>query len=313
MVARKVSDEQILEALGRTNSPARLAQEFGMSVRALATRMRKIGIPPLEHYKAARHEPIEVIKYPGRIDLDIQDGVVLIGSDCHYLTGVSTAAHRAFVKLTKELKPKAVILNGDVMDNAGISRHPRIMWERRPSVSEELEAVRVRLAEIEKVAKGIPRYWTIGNHDSRYETFLAANASAYEGIAGLSLRDQFPNWTIGWSIWANGNVVIKHRMKGGIHATRTNTLNAGLTILTGHLHSLKVTPLSDYNGTRFGVDTGTMAEPSGGGFEYTEENPLDWRSGFIVLTFRGGRLMWPEVVHVVDENTVDFRGNLLSV
>ena len=313
MVQRKVSDEQLLAAMAQTNSPARLAKQFNMSVRSITTRIRNLGIPPLQHCSDARHEPIEVIKYPGRIDLDVQDGVVLIGSDCHYLTGVSTAAHRAFVKLTKELKPKAVILNGDVLDGAGISRHPRIMWERRPSVAEELEAVRVRLAEIEKVAKGIPRYWTIGNHDSRYESFLAANASAYEGIAGLSLRDQFPNWTIGWSIWANGNVVIKHRMKGGIHATRTNTLNAGLTILTGHLHSLKVTPLSDYNGTRFGVDTGTMAEPSGGGFEYTEENPLDWRSGFIVLTFRGGRLMWPEVVHVVDENTVDFRGNLLSV
>jgi hypothetical protein len=313
MVQRKVSDEQLLAAMAETNSPARLAKQFDMSVRSITTRIRNLGIPPLQHCSDARHEPIEVIKYPGRIDLDVQDGVVLIGSDCHYLTGVSTAAHRAFVKLTKELKPKAVILNGDVLDGAGISRHPRIMWERRPSVAEELEAVRVRLAEIEKVAKGIPRYWTIGNHDSRYESFLAANASAYEGIAGLSLRDQFSAWNICWSVWANGNVVIKHRLRGGTHATRNNTLNAGLTVVTGHLHSLKVTPLSDYNGTRFGVDAGTMAEPSGGGFDYTEENPLDWRSGFIVLTFRGGRLMWPEVVHVVDENTVDFRGNLLSV
>ena len=55
----------------------------------------------------------------------------------------------------------------------------------------------------------------------------------------------------------NGNVVIKHRMKGGIHAAHKNTLHAGTTMVTGHLHSLKVTPFSDYNGTRWGVDTGT--------------------------------------------------------
>ena len=310
----KITDEQLLAALAQTNSPARLAKQFNMSVRAITVRIRNLGIPPLKHRQDARHEPIELVQYPGRIDLDVQDGVVLVGSDCHYLTGVSTAAHRAFVQLTKTLRPKAVILNGDVMDNAGISRHPRTMWERRPSVAEELEAVRVRLEEIEKVAKGIPRFWTIGNHDSRYESFLAANASAYEGIAGLTLRDQFANWKIGWSVWVNGKVVIKHRMRGGIHATRNNTLNAGLTIVTGHLHSLNVTALSDYNPeVRYGVDAGTMAEPYGGAFAYTEENPLDWRSGFVALTFHAGKLLWPEVVYVSGENQVEFRGKLIEV
>jgi hypothetical protein len=49
----------------------------------------------------------------------------------------------------------------------------------------------------------------------------------------------------------------KHRMKGGIHAAHNNTLHAGTTMVTGHLHSVKVTPFSDYNGTRWDVDTGT--------------------------------------------------------
>ena len=84
--------------------------------------------------------------------------------------------------------------------------------------------------------------------------------------------------------------------------------------MTGHLHSLKVTPLSDYNGTRFGVDTGTLADPYGPQFtDYTEDNPTDWRSGFVVLTFRDSRLLWPEVVHVVAEGLAEFRGELLSV
>ena len=103
-------------------------------------------------------------------------------------------------------------------------------------------------------------------------------------------------------------------MRGGIHATRNNTLNAGTTIVTGHLHSLKVTPLTDYRGNRWGVDTGTLADPNGPQFvDYLEDNSTDWRSGFVVLTFHQGRLLWPEVVYVLDDTHVSFRGRIIEV
>jgi hypothetical protein len=89
---------------------------------------------------------------------------------------------------------------------------------------------------------------------------------------------------------------------------------SGKTIVTGHLHSLRVTPLSDYTGTRYGVDCGTLADPYGPQFtHYTEDNPVNWRSGFVVLTFYRGRLLWPEVVHVIDEGQVTFRGKVYEV
>jgi hypothetical protein len=86
-------------------------------------------------------------------------------------------------------------------------------------------------------------------------------------------------------------------------------------MFTGHLHSLKVTPYTDYNGTRFGVDTGTLAGgPQGPQFlAYLEDAPANWRSGFAVATFHKGRLMWPEVVAVFDDNHVEFRGKLYRV
>jgi hypothetical protein len=87
-------------------------------------------------------------------------------------------------------------------------------------------------------------------------------------------------------------------------------------MVTGHLHSLKVTPYDDYNGTRWGVDTGTLAAKEGEQFvDYTEDNPRNWRSGFAVLTFHKGRLLWPEVVNVRDEEAgeVEFRGRTYAV
>jgi hypothetical protein len=154
----------------------------------------------------------------------------------------------------------------------------------------------------------------MGNHDSRFETRLAANAPEYQHVEGFALKDHLPNWAPCWSLWLNEDVVIKHRWKGGIHATHNNTVNSGMTMVTGHLHSLKVTPFDDYHGTRWGVDTGTLADPHGPQFtDYLEDAPTNWRSGFAVLTFHRGRLLWPELCRVMDERHVDFRGHVIEV
>lgn len=253
-------------------------------------------------------------EHPGRLHCEVENGVVLVGSDAHYWPGIVSAAHRAMVKFCKELQPKVVVMNGDMLDGAAISRHPPIGWENHPTVKEEIEAVQERLGEIQKAAFKAKRYWPLGNHDARFETRLATAAPEYARVNGVHLRDHFgADWEPCWSVWVNEDVVIKHRFKGGVHATHNNTLTAGKSTVTGHLHSLKVTPYTDYAGTRFGVDTGTMADPFGPQFEYQEDNPRNHRSGFAVLTFHRGRLLWPELVHVLSETEVEFRGTIVSV
>lgn len=85
-------------------------------------------------------------------------------------------------------------------------------------------------------------------------------------------------------------------------------------MLTGHDHSGKVTPFTDYNGTRFGVSIPALADVYGPQFvDYTEDNARNQRSGFVVLTFRDGRLMWPEIVHVIGKDEVEFRGEIIRV
>jgi hypothetical protein len=77
-----------------------------------------------------------------------------------------------------------------------------------------------------------------------------------------------------------------------------------------------VSPLTDRNGTRYGVDTGCLADPSEEAFiDYTEAGPLNWRSGFAVLKFVDGDLLPPELVTVYDKKPghVVFRGELIKV
>lgn len=327
----KFSDQAIIEAWKKTPSAAIIAGKFGVDVTTIHKRIRTIRIrhPEIKLASPDKRSPyygedavtqnvFAITNSPGRITADIEDGVVLIGSDAHYWPGIITTAHRAFVKFAKELKPKIVVLNGDIFDGASISRFPRIGWDRRPSVLDELNTCKERLAEIEDAAGKARKIWPLGNHDGRFEVRLAQAVPEYEGIPAFHLKDHFPAWMPCWGVHLNPDkpsyTIIKHRMKGGIHAVRNNVLAAGTNVVTAHLHSSKVIPFTDYRGTCYGVDVGCLAEPYGDQFtDYTEDNPKDWRSGFAVLTYWKGILLYPELVQIMDEDHVQFRGQVIEV
>lgn len=314
-----VNDEEFIELMRTHQSPAKVAELLGVSERNVYQRRRRIEQRhsvslPSTGKRAHHYKHLQPVEHAARRLFSVQNGTVLVFSDAHFWPGVRTTAFKALLMFIREFKPRAIINNGDAFDGASISRFPRIGWDSTPSVLEELKACKERLSEIEDIADQARLFWPLGNHCARFENRLASNAPQYEGVQGFSLKDHFPSWAPCWSVWINNEVVVKHRLRGGIHATRNNVLAAGKTMVTGHLHQLKVTPFDDYNGTRWGVDTGTLAEPSGPQFvNYLEDAPTDWRSGFAVLTFVDGQLLWPELCRVVRHDIVDFRGRLHDV
>jgi hypothetical protein len=267
----------------------------------------------------ARNSPDFQVTYAQnnvRTNVKLENGIIVIGSDCHYWPGIISTAHRAFVKIIKVLKPRMVVMNGDVFDGASISRHPLSGWGSTPSVKQELEACQDRLGEVERAAKGAALHWTWGNHDQRFNARLAAQVGdTWRGVEGMNLTDHFPLWKFSTSIMVNDNVQIKHRLYNGIHASYNATLKSGISTVNGHLHSLKITPWTDLTGTRYGVDTGSLANVWGDQFEYTEDSTRNHRSGYAVLTFINGKLMPPELVEVMNEDAgeVYFRGQLIKV
>lgn len=306
----------------RLGSPALVAEELGVNVRTVLSKRKAVetalGIElktfndQSDRARAGRAKD-QLHRHEGREDLAIENGTVVVFSDAHFHPDTRTTAFRAMLALIRELRPVAIINNGDAFDGASVSRHPRIGWDKQPSVAAELKAVDERLIEIEQAAKGAQLLWSLGNHDARYETCLAASAPQYEGVHGFSLKHHFPRWKPCWSVWVNDETVIKHRWHNGVHATYNNTLKSGVTIVTGHLHRLKIEGFSDYRGRRWGVDTGTLAEPYATSFiHYTEGNPVNWASGFVVMTWQNGRLLTPELVRKWDEDTVEFRGHLID-
>ena len=254
-------------------------------------------------------------EFKQKIDLTLKNGIIIIGSDAHYYPSVVSPAHKAFVKICKEIQPSIIVMNGDAFDGGSISRFSPSRHKKVPDVQDEMEETKFRLEDIELACPKAKKIWTLGNHDQRYESRLAAVAPEFARVKGFRLEDHFPRWQLAWSLCGNNDIVVKHRFKGGIHATHNNTVWAGKTIVTGHLHSMKVTPFTDYNGTRFGIDDGCLAniDPRGDQFEYTEENPLNWRMGFTVLTIKDGRLLWPELVFVRNNKEFEFRGEVYKI
>jgi hypothetical protein len=318
MTKSSCTEQEFIGLWNKHGSVAEIAKILGITDRNVHARRRKIEEKhSIVLAGVAKNSPDFKITYPEnnvRVNVELQNGIIVVGSDCHYWPDIISTAHRAFVKIIKDLKPRMVVMNGDVFDGASISRHPVSGWGSTPTVKQELEACQERLGEIEEAAKGASLNWCWGNHDQRFNARLAAQVGdTWRGVEGMNLTDHFPRWKFSTSIMVNENVMIKHRYHNGIHAVYNNTMKAGISVVTGHLHSLKVTPWSDYRGDRYGVDTGSLADVNGDQFEYSEDNPRNHRSGGAILTFVDGKLLPPELFQVWDDDHVVFRGQLIAV
>jgi hypothetical protein len=325
MPKARLTEKQFIECWNRHLSPNGVSKETGMALSNI-NRRRKF----LEKKHAIRlpvHDPNRP-KYNSAIVTDdrvevklkISDGVILVINDIHYWPGQTPTMHRAFCHMAKKLKPFAVVINGDAFDGASNSRWAGIGWEKKPDVKEELEVCQDRLGEIFKSCGNAKRIWTLGNHDMRFETFLAANANQYKGIDGFHLKDHFPEWTPAWFVTVNdgepSHTEIRHREKGGIHASWNNAMGAGVTIVTGHDHTADVRRIENRRGYHYGMRTGMGADSARDPqfVNYLEgRKPNTWTSAFGVLTYRNGRLMQPELALRVDENHFEFRSEIIEV
>jgi len=301
-VPKLVSEEDFIDAWRTFGSPAKVAKFLGLkSMRSVYARRDRLmasgvdlrtrtapGTPRLNYERTRTFEK--------RRDVEVKNGVVIVYSDAHFWPGTASLAYQALVELLPSLKPKAVIANGDLLDGNRISRHEPRGWLSGPTVREELEVLVERQNEIrDRAGKGCKLFRTLGNHDVRFERYIKMHAPELEDIRGTALEDFIPDWPCSWSVAINGNTLIKHRWKSGVHAPYRNTVEGGWNFVTGHLHSQKAMPFTDLrDDVRFGVDAGCLADPDHDAFDYTEDAPTGWRSGFVVLTYSDGHLLWPE-------------------
>lgn len=324
-MTKKISDEAFLETWNRHRSPTIVARIFGMDVRGIMKRRRNIeGRYGIE--LATNEEPRQLLPKEGaQLNATVTDGSVVIFGDVHVdpndgITLGETALCAVLAALADAGDLRGVILNGDLLDFPTISRHPATEWAHMPTVVDELEAAQGFMARIEEhIPDDVWCNFHFGNHDQRHAARLAQVAPEFVGVNGMDLTDHLSRrWQYAWNTRINEGVmysdtIIKHRWKGGLHAGFNNTLWAGTSICTNHLHRLSVTPLTDANGRRYGVDAGMLAPfIKERRFLYIENSPVNWATGFAVMTWRDGKLLPPELCEIVRDEVAFFRGKAVA-
>jgi len=227
----------------------------------------------------------------------------IVGRDLHVWSGDPTIIFKAFCKVARDLKVDGIVMNGDIIDGARVSRHPQIKGSAAPKIHQEIETAK-EWFKLLPIAKH--QLWSVGNHDIRIDSYIVNNANELEGMVP-ALQDHFKDWKFSYSFDVNGTE-IRHRFRGGIHAGWNNALHSGVSMVTGHTHQLQVTAMRDRKGTRWGIETGTLADPFGPQFEYSEGTPSRSQMGFVVLTFdEQGTMLPPEICEMIGGRPV-FRG-----
>lgn len=323
MAGKKLSDEEWIASWRKIGSPTEFAKVNNIAIRNVLARRTAlesrhgIDLSTFASQNPAYAKKVDQAAHNVRRGIDVHKvKKIIVFSDAHF-TGTSTTAFKALLKMIKQFKPQVIVCNGDAFDGQVLSRFPSINYDQKPTVLEELNACRMHLDEIAKnKPAGCELIWTLGNHDMRYESWLVNKVPEYSGVDGFSLKYHFPEWKTCWSYWVGEQTVIKHRYKGGRTAGYSNLLSAGNTnIITGHTHVLCASPISNYQGTFWGVQTGCLADPMSETFEYCEDSPKDWRSGFVMLSFAQGRMLMPELIMVSNEQAgeYEFRGEIYKV
>ena len=317
-VPTKISAQEFIDAWNKCGgSPARVAEVTGLSIRQIYSRRvsleRRHGmaLPTVEARGAATpYSP--PAHFERRRRFEVQDGTVVVFSDAHYLPDHSPVAHEALETVIKRVKPQLIVANGDLVDGDTISRFdPTRGHHKRFTVREELECVKLHLDSLQKIAGKAQFAWTLGNHDVRLSRFIAVKSPELLDMPFTRLEDWFPSWPLSWTVEINAGTpamtVIRHRNQAGM--LHLQSQKAGCHYLHGHLHRINVHTLATFAGFRYSVDTGSLADPESDGFDYAEGSAPHCQ-GFVVLTYRNGDLMPPELCQVISGQAW-FRGAMV--
>lgn len=304
MASASCTEEKFIELFKKLQSPILVAQELGISERNVHVRRRAI--------EARRGISLEVksreVLPPQRIAKFYDKPIdIAVFTDPHFWPDSLSPAYNIFKEAVGTYAPDVVLCTGDILDAARISRHPRRGWETRPSLKQELEAAQHAMSQIYDVSRNAEHLLTKANHDDRFDNYLSANASEFEGLPGTRLYDYFPGWEVSDLITFNNTLAAFHDWHSGIHGAFNNTLKAGISTVSGHTHRCTVREWTDFTGTRYGIEAGTLAQIYDPQFAYTKMRPVNWQSGFAWIHIDGDEV-YPERVVVNDRGTTRWRG-----
>lgn len=206
----------------------------------------------------------------------------------------------------RDVRPKRMLLNGDVLDLADFSVYPKGVNPIECAVDEIKSAVAHVNGFLQHTDSVV---WSLGNHESRWSRMIGgADARKFHGAKGLTLEDQLrahgldpevrmfnecaatPALELCRGVYARHGDRQSGRFGGAVNIA-TNRLNKGngVSEVVGHHHRAQIAYRSGLDRQAFVMALPTMAKAE----DYAPG--ADWQRGWAALTIvrRGSK-----VVHV---------------
>ncbi len=162
----------------------------------------------------------------------------------------------------KKEKVNTIFINGDLIDNAQVSRFEKDL--RKRSVKEEFEAVKQFLVSLRNAFPNASIYWLKGNHCVRWEKFLEQKVKEiwddpyFHLEERLRLNEQKIHLLDDKVLVKAGKLSITHGhhiFKGifvPVSPARGAFLRAKQSVIVGHLHRASFHPETDLDGNIIG-------------------------------------------------------------
>lgn len=213
----------------------------------------------------------------------------------------------------RDYRPDKLVLNGDLLDFYTLSTFDKNP-ERKVSVQEELdEGSRIIKDLRNAVGKQCDIYMTEGNHENRLQRYLWNNPEL-EGLRDLKLdkllhlkehgvkyvNANMDYWKKDTGHLKIGDVVVMHgdnRLNGGSCSAKSgysahNTMvNMQSSVIMGHVHRLGIVYKTNPYGTTFGIEQGSLCQPTG---------TANWQQGFATFELEKGKAVNPRIYPIKD-------------
>jgi len=253
--------------------------------------------------------------------------LVLSISDTH-ATFLSPFVWHAFLRACIMLEPDYIVLNGDILEGADISRHPKIPGWSVP-LQVEFDFAREMFRQLREVAPDAEIIWTAGNHGlDRIAAYCSQVAPALAGLRNLRFDKLAGVDDYGVKLAQAGSIMSPQGTEGDLPGIMIHDYlihHGTLLGQTPHLSELRKALRSGQSGhvhragismmSHEGASISWMSTPMGctprAGRAYMKGRHTGWQMGFgVAFLHPGGRVHQYPVI--CDEGVCMFEGTVIE-
>ena len=307
-----------------------LAAHLGREVTAKSIQcaFQRFGLPPPSTFLTSpvvNESPLpESFPHPAPIPIrssgsgPSSERTYLVCSDVH-VPGHSLPVMDAFVAIGKAVQAHGVVVAGDFLDLAEVSRHSAgsVAHLEGRRVADSFADGRAMLRHIVHEIDCTDNYFVDGNHEDRLNRWLRSGDNAVwlgtDAMAidkALELRDLGFRYREGWpeAHVALGHLIITHgRYTNKYHAAKhLDTWRCA--VMYGHTHRPQLAYAPGFKSQQVAIGLGHCADITHSSMDYAP-TPNDWANGFGLVSVRPSGVFHAEQINFYD-GVASFGGRL---